>query len=109
MPGAPSNGSTWAEPGLGRIRPVEQWNSTTTIPNAKRSPNSPFGDSALLSTAAYSRDKTTGYFGNDLPILELGLNDPLSPDDMIVTGSVFANNVFKDGHQPDDCLGHLRS
>lgn len=60
--------------------------------NAKRSPNSPFGDSALLSIAAYSRDKTTGYFGNDLPILELGLNDPLSPDDMVVTGSVFSNN-----------------
>ncbi len=30
---------------------------------AKRRPNSPFGDSALLSTAAFSRDKTTGYFG----------------------------------------------
>ena len=63
--------------------------------DAKRSPNSPFGDSALLSTAAYSRDKTTGYFGNDLPILELGLNDTLSPDDMIVTGSVFTNNLSK--------------
>ena len=63
--------------------------------NAKRSPNSPFGDSALLSTAAFIRDKTTGYFGNDLPILELGLNDPLSPDDMIVTGSVFTNNFSR--------------
>ena len=63
--------------------------------NAERSPNSPFGDSALLSTAAFSRDRTTGYFGNDLPILELGLNDPLSPDDMIVTGSVFTNNLSK--------------
>ncbi len=63
--------------------------------SAERSPNSPFGDSALLSTAAYSRDRTTGYFGNDLPILELGLNDPLSPDDMIVTGSVFTNNLSR--------------
>ena len=63
--------------------------------SAERSPNSPFGDSALLSTAAYSRDRTTGIFGNDLPILELGLNDPLSPDDMIVTGSVFTNNLSK--------------
>ena len=63
--------------------------------NAERSPNSPFGDSALLSTAAFTRDRTTGYFGADLPILELGLNDPLSPDDMIVTGSVFTNNLSK--------------
>ncbi len=63
--------------------------------NAERSPNSPFGDSALLSTAAFTRDRTTGYFGADLPVLELGLNDPLSPDDMIVTGSVFTNNLSK--------------
>ncbi len=63
--------------------------------SAKRAPNSPFGDSALLSTAAFTRDRTTGYFGSDLPILELGLNDTLSPDDMIVTGSVFANNQSK--------------
>ena len=60
---------------------------------ADRTPNSRFGDSALLSTAAFSRDKTTGYFGRDLPVLELRLSNPLSPDDMIVTGSVFQNNV----------------
>ncbi len=63
--------------------------------NAKRSPNSPYGDSALLSTAAFTRDRTTGYFGNDLPILELGLSRPLSPEDMIVTGSVFVNNYSR--------------
>ena len=60
---------------------------------ADRMPNSRFGDSALLSTAAFSRDKTTGYFGKDLPVLALQLSNPLTPDDMIVTGSVFANNV----------------
>ena len=60
--------------------------------NARREPNSWFGDSALLSTAAYTRDRTTTYFGNHLPVLELGLSDPLSPDDMVVTGSVFAHN-----------------
>ncbi|MXW49032.1 MAG: TonB-dependent receptor [Gammaproteobacteria bacterium] len=64
---------------------------------AKRRPDSPFGDSALLSTAAFSRDKTTGYFGKDLPVLELTLGNPLSPDDMIVTGSVFTNNYAKMG------------
>ena len=64
---------------------------------AKRRPDSPFGDSALLSTAAFSRNKTTGYFGEDLPVLELTLGNPLSPDDMIVTGSVFTNNYAKMG------------
>lgn len=63
--------------------------------DAERTPNSPFGDSALLSTAAYTRNKTTGYFGSDLPVLELVLGDPLSPDDMIVTGSVFTNNLSR--------------
>ncbi len=58
--------------------------------NARREPNSPWGNAAQLAVSAFTRDRTTGYFGNDLPILELGLNDPLSPDDMIVTGSVFA-------------------
>ena len=63
--------------------------------DADRQPNSRFGDSALLSMAAFSRDKTTSYFGQDLPVLELTLNNPLDPADMIVTGSVFANNFSK--------------
>ena len=64
---------------------------------ADRQPNSPYGDSALLSTAAFSRNRTTGYFGAELPVLELTLGDPLSPDDMIVTGSVFTNNFSEMG------------
>ena len=55
-------------------------------------PNSKWGNSALLSIAAFSRSRTTGYFGKELPILELALNNSLSPDDMIVTGSVFVND-----------------
>ncbi|WP_390590924.1 TonB-dependent receptor [Simiduia litorea] len=62
---------------------------------AETTPNSPFGDSALLSIAAFTRDKTTGNFNNDLPSLELELSNPLSPDDMQITGSVFTNNVSK--------------
>ena len=62
--------------------------------DADRQPNSRFGDSALLSMAAFSRDNTS-YFGQDLPVLELTLNNPLDPADMIVTGSVFANNFSK--------------
>jgi TonB-dependent receptor len=59
---------------------------------ATNEPNSPWGNSALLSIAAFSRNRTTGYFGKEFPVLELGLNNPLSPDDMIVTGSVFVND-----------------
>ncbi len=72
---------------------------------AKRRPDSPFGDSALLSTAAFSRDRTTGYFGEDLPVLELTLGDPLSPDDMIVTGSVFTNNYSRMGIEQGELGG----
>jgi TonB-dependent receptor len=61
--------------------------------SAENRPNSPYGSSALLAIAAFTRNRTTGYFGSErMPVLELGLSDPLSPDDMIVTGSVFTNN-----------------
>ena len=73
---------------------------------AERSPNSPFGDSALLSTAAFTRDRTTGYFGHELPVLELTLRNPLSPQDMIVTGSVFQNNFSKMGIDQTRLDGH---
>jgi len=55
-------------------------------------PNSKWGNSALVAISAFSRNRTTGYFGKELPILELGLSNPLTPDDMIVTGSVFVND-----------------
>ncbi len=61
--------------------------------SADRKPASRFGDSALLSTASFTRNRTTGHFGKELPVLSLGLANPLSPDDMIVTGSVFTNNL----------------
>ena len=57
---------------------------------ASNEPNSPYGSAAQLAISAFSRDRTSGYFGQELPVLELGLNNPLSADDMIVTGSVFA-------------------
>jgi len=63
--------------------------------SAEAAPNSKWGNSALVSIAAYTRDRTTGYFGKEFPVLELGLRDPLSPDDMSVTGSVFVNNFSK--------------
>ena len=60
---------------------------------AERVPDSPFGNTALLSTAAFIRNKTTGHFDGELPVLQLGLARPLSPEDMIVTGSVFTYQV----------------
>jgi TonB-dependent receptor len=62
---------------------------------AENGPDQPYGNAAQLAISAFTRDRTSGYFGNELPILELGLNDPLSPDDMIVTGSVFINEQSK--------------
>ncbi len=60
--------------------------------SAEFEPDSRFGSSALLAMSSFTRDRTTGYFGSDLPVLELGLSRPLSADDMIVTGSVFVND-----------------
>lgn len=62
---------------------------------AENEPNGPFGSNALLAISAFTRDQTTGYFGSEMPILQLGLSDPLTPDDMIVTGSVFSNTASK--------------
>ena len=62
---------------------------------AENEPNSPNGTSSLLAISAFTRDRTSGYFNGAFPVLELGLSDPLSPDDMIVTGSVFATNNSK--------------
>jgi TonB-dependent receptor len=63
--------------------------------SAESKPNSPFGSTALLSIASYTRGRTTGYFDKEFPVLELGLNNPLSPNDMVVTGSVFTNDHSK--------------
>lgn len=62
---------------------------------AENRADSPFGSEALISTASYTRDRTSGFFENDLPVLNLGLNRPLDPDDMIVTGSVFTNDFHE--------------
>ena len=65
--------------------------------SAVQEPDSPNGSNSQLAISAFSRDKTTTYFtgGKDIPVLQLDLSNPLSPDDMIVTGSVFANDYAK--------------
>lgn len=61
--------------------------------SAELQPNSRFGNSSVLGLASYTREVTTGYFGSDLPVLEVQLGNPLNPNDMIVAGSVFSQEV----------------
>lgn len=62
---------------------------------AERNPNSEYGSSAVLSIASYGRQAATVDYRNDIPITTTTANDPLSPDDMRVTGSVFENSWAK--------------
>ncbi len=63
--------------------------------SAENAPNSPNGTSSLLAISSFTRDRTSGYFNGAFPVLELGLSNPLSADDMIVTGSVFTTRESK--------------
>ena len=58
-------------------------------------PNSPLGSASNLGIASFNRAYTATHFGQDLPILELGLSEPLNPDSFLVAGSVFTNNQSK--------------
>ena len=60
--------------------------------SAKRSPNSPFGSSAQVAISAYGRELTSVDYRNEIPVLTVGLEDPLSPDDLHISGSVFGNS-----------------
>jgi TonB-dependent receptor len=59
---------------------------------ATRNPNSPYGSSANLSIATFERRGAAVDYSGDIPVLTLDLSDPLSPDDMMITGSVFGNS-----------------
>ncbi len=61
--------------------------------DAESKPDSRNGNSSQLAIASYTRDRTTGYFDSELPVLQLGLSGPLRKDDMVVTGSVFENKI----------------
>ena len=63
--------------------------------SAELGPNSRFGTTSTLGLASYTRTSTSGYFGNDLPILDVVLSGPLDPNDMIVAGSVFTQEVAR--------------
>ncbi|MFK8031227.1 MAG: TonB-dependent receptor [Gammaproteobacteria bacterium] len=53
------------------------------------------GTSSQLAIASFTREVTRGIFEGDLPILNLDLANPLDPNDLIVTGSVFDNKATK--------------
>ncbi len=59
---------------------------------AEREPNSPFGSSANISMAAFGRQSAFVDFSQDIPVTTFVRNDPLSPDDMQITGSIFGNS-----------------
>ena len=59
---------------------------------AEREPNSPYGSSANLSIAAFGREFASVDYRSEIPVTTVNMADPLSPDDMQITGSVFANS-----------------
>lgn len=62
---------------------------------AEFAPNNPNGSTSQLAASAFTRDQTTLIIDGDLPILNLGLRSAPTPDDFIITGSVFENVVGK--------------
>ena len=56
---------------------------------AEREPNSIYGSSANISISAFGRNAASVDYGNEIPVTTIGMEDPLSPDDMQITGSVF--------------------
>jgi TonB-dependent receptor len=58
---------------------------------AERKPNSKWGTSAYVAISRFGREAATVDFNNDIPYLTYVLSDPLSPDDMRITGSDFIN------------------
>ena len=57
---------------------------------AEREPNSVYGSSGNISIAAFGRNSASVNYSTEIPVTTIGMNDPLSPDDMRITGSVFA-------------------
>jgi TonB-dependent receptor len=58
---------------------------------AERKPDSKWGSSAYISISRFGRESATIDFRNDIPYLTYVLSDPLTPDDMRITGSDFIN------------------
>ena len=64
--------------------------------NSKAEPNSDLGSSMSLAiTDPDGRARASGFYGNDLPILQIDHQSggAISPDDMLIGGSVFTNEL----------------
>ncbi|SHF37502.1 TonB-dependent receptor [Microbulbifer donghaiensis] len=60
--------------------------------DAERRPDSPWGSSFNLSTAAFIRTQSATDFTEELPALYVDNGNSVQPSDMRVTGSVFGNS-----------------
>lgn len=68
--------------------------------SADRGAPTVMGNNSLVTIASFNRGATHGYYEDDLPVLELDLGSepngdprPLYKNDMIITGSVFGNEL----------------
>ena len=59
--------------------------------SATSSPNGRFGSTSMVAMSAYGRQVASTSFINEVPILSVQLAEPLSPDDMHISGSKFEN------------------
>jgi TonB-dependent receptor len=58
---------------------------------AKREPNSRWGSRANIAIASFGRESASADFTKEIPYVATVAEDPLSPDDMRITGSIFEN------------------
>ncbi|MDB2512247.1 TonB-dependent receptor [Luminiphilus sp.] len=63
--------------------------------DATRNPNSVYGSSGQVSMSIFGRELTSVDYRNELPVLTVGMAEPISPDDLQISGSVF-NNYWAD-------------
>lgn len=74
---------------------------------SETSPNSPFGSSAVLSIASFERQAASVDYTGGIPVTTTVASDPLSPDDMQITGSVFSNSWAKMDIEQTQFSGHF--
>ena len=59
--------------------------------SATSTPNGRFGSTSMIAMSAYGREVASTNFTSEVPVLSVQLAEPLSPDDMHISGSKFEN------------------